>query len=68
MTASASSNMASLVDDVRQWPPVTDEASLSASLAFAYGNRLEKRNRSRTHAVNICSYLVGTVASFTFAS
>lgn len=30
--------MASLVDDVRQRPPVADEGCLSASFTTAYGN------------------------------
>lgn len=40
MTASASSIMASWVDDVTQWPLVTDEGSLSASSEITRGKRL----------------------------
>lgn len=44
MTASASSIIASWVDDVTQWPLVTDEGSTSASSEITCGSR-EKRDK-----------------------
>lgn len=56
-TASANGIMAVRVDDDRTWPQVTDEASLPASLAIAYGNMWKWRNGDRIHVWLIFAFI-----------